>query len=46
MDKEQNKEKKPVTEQLNEGRRKVDSAVSFIDWIRHIINWLKGFIGR
>jgi len=43
-EKKEDVKKKSTTEQLNEGRVKVDSAISFVDWIRRVIDWLRGLI--
>ena len=38
--------KKSMTEKLNQGRAKVDSTISFVNWIRSVISWFKGLIGK
>jgi len=31
---------------LEDGQEKVNGLISFVDWIRYVVDWVKGLFGK
>ncbi len=38
--------KRSTMDRVNDGRNTVDQVISFVDWIRYVVDWIKGLFNR